>query len=207
MMKKILTMITLTLFLSLLIPFFQNNSIHAQSLNLQTIDDPTKTWTISFNDAVGADAQNLQKIYVQSANLIKHQVSIKISADSKKVTVKPKNPYLFGNTYTLVIPKDFQSAKGSKTKVEVTKEFKVEGKVISEITAVANPLLTNIIVKGTKDVMKITYAMNGNEEQALIPNNAQFSKGQQGLVLGDLLTIYAYDKANNLIETQYYEVK
>lgn len=207
MRKKISTTITLTLLLSLLLPFFINGSISAETTGVQTIDYPTKSWTISFNDAVASDEQNRQKIYVTTANKEIFEVSINLSADSKKVIVEPKNPYIFGTTYTLVIPQDFQSANGSKLNAEVTKQFQLKGKVISKISTNMTPLLTNVIVNGSNNIMKVTVSINGDKATSLNYVGTHFSKGFIGLIKGDTLTINAYDQNNNLLETQKYVVK
>lgn len=179
----------------------------ANSVSQEPIEDPTKEWTITFNTPVANELQNLQKIYVKSTDNLKHEVSIQLSADSEKVTVKPKIPYHFGKTYELVIPKDFQSNTGKNLNNNVTKQFQVQGKVISDITAVYTTLFTNIIVKGSSELTKVTYSFNGSQEQPLIRNSSHFSRGQQGLAKGDLLTIRAYNSRDSLLETQYYEVK
>lgn len=185
----------------------QSFQVSASETNAQPIDDPMKPWTISFNKEVSNQPQNLQSVYIQTSNKERQEASIQLSADSKKVIVETKKSYLFGEVYTLVIPKAFTSANGTTLKSDVTKSFQVTGKSITEITAIANPLFTNIIVKGTADISKVTFAVDGSEEQSLHRNSQHFSYGQQGLVKGDLLTVRAYDTQSNLIETQYYKVK
>jgi len=207
MIKKIFTVALLTLLLPLSTLGILGNTTNAQTVSQQIIQNPQKNWTISFNNTVANTEQNLQTIYVQSTNNEKHAVSIQISADSKKVIVKPKIPYLFGTMYTLVIPSQFTSNDGKNIKAEVTKQFQIQGNIITDISALANPLFTNIIVKGSDEMIKVTADINGGSEFPLIRNNAQFSKGQQGLVKGDFLTIRAYDRHNNVVETQYYKVK
>ena len=166
-----------------------------------------KPWTITFNKTVSNESQNRQSIYIQTSDQQRHDVSIQLSADSEKVIVETKKPYLFGEVYTLIIPKGFKSANGTTLKTDVTKSFQVTGKSINEINATANPLFTNIIVKGTADIFKVTFSLNESEEQSLHRTNEHFSFGQQGLAKGDLLTIRAYNTQSKLIETQYYQVK
>lgn len=201
MLKRIMSPLLLaTLFL------FWNESASAKTFDFQTITDPDKSWTIKFNDAVNEQA-DLNSIYITSTDKVNHDVSIIISADSEKVIVKPKKPYQVGTDYTLVIPKGFISAKGQKLKADVTMPFKLQGIHIQTISANWNALATNVIVQGSTNVSKVTVSLNSNPEKILIRLANKFSLGMSGLLPGDPLTIRAYDEQDNLLETQYYEVK
>lgn len=207
-MKKNLFITTiLTLLLALLLPVFSSVQPSAET-NVQTIHDSYKPWTITFSNNVAKDNQNLQLIYIESASKQKLEASIKISAESNKVIVKPENPYLFGETYTLVIPKGFQSANGKKTTREYTKQFKVEGDIIKSISAIdKKPLFTHVVVSGSTHIAHVEVVVNDESSTTLIRNKQEFSKGILGVSSGAHLTIHAYDSYNNLLETQYYVVK
>lgn len=211
MKKSFCTMITLTLLFTLLIPIFSSSFVEARTIDQpQPItNDPKKPWTITFNDAVESDEKNLNRIYVQSADNKKLEISIKVSTDFKKVIVIPENHYLLKENYTLFIPKGFKSANGQELTEDTTMPFKIEGKYIEEITANYNQLATNIIVTGTDDIEKV--AVSVNKEQAVDFNRSgpgtYFSKGFPGLMKGDQLTVHVYDQKNILLETQYAVVK
>jgi len=202
MLKRITSLLLLaTLFL------FWNETASAVTFNFEPITEPEKSWTIMFNDDVNERA-DLESIYITSADQVKHDVSIRLSADSKKIIVKPTKPYQFGENYTLVIPKGFESAKGQKLKEDVTLPFKLQGTYIQTISADWNSLATNVIIQGTDSVVKVTASFGNAPEKTLHRQlNNKFTLGMGGLLRGDTLTIHAYDAQNQLLETQYYEVK
>ena len=168
----------------LLTTIFPSSLIQAKSIDPPPSNDPVKPWTVTFNGAVGSDENNLKRIYVQSPDNTKIEISYKISADLEKVTVIPKNPYIFGDTYSLVIPKGFKSAQGKETTEDTTMAFQIERKVISDISATTTPLLTNIIVKGADNISKVTVSINNSEAVMLNSVGTHFSKGFLGLMKG-----------------------
>lgn len=206
MTKKISFVILLAFLLMLSSIGITKSVATAETLDIQVITNPFKPWTITFSNTVSTDSKNLDTVVVQSASKINHRVSIKVSADSSKVIVETEKPYLFGNTYKLIIPKKFVSEKGNELQAEKVKFFRITGEKIQTISATANPFVTNIIVKGDSSISRVSFALKNGQEEFLIRNGQQFSKGLQGLSREDLLTIRAYDSTNLLIETQYYEV-
>lgn len=201
MRKKIILLLFLaTLFL------FRNEPVNAKPFDFQPIEDSMKPWTITFNDDVSKQA-NLKSIIITSSNKTNHDVSITISDDSKKVIVKPLNPYQIGVDYTLIVPEGFESAKGAKLNKDFTKPFKLQGTHIESVSANWNGLATNVIVQGTKNVAEVKVFLEGGRIITLNQLGYKFSRGIIGLLPGDALTIRAYDEQNNLLETQYYEVK
>lgn len=167
-----------------------------------------KDWTVTFSQDVNQDS-NLDAIYIQSADQKEHPASVSISADSNKIVVDPKKPYLFGENYTLVIPKDVRSAKGKTLHKDVTKKFTVESDYIDAIETNYTALVTNVIVKQSSlDVAKVEMLVQGTTNtQPLLRGNDQFSKGVFGLSRGQILEIYVYDDAGKELETLYYQVK
>lgn len=167
-----------------------------------------KDWTVTFSQDVNQDS-NLDAIYIQSADQKKHPASVSISADSNKIVVDPKKPYLFGENYTLVIPKDVRSTKGKTLHKDVTKNFTVESDYIDTIKTNYTALATNIIVKQSSlDVATIEVFVQGTTKTQLLHRGEEhFSKGVFGLARGQTLEIYVYDDAGNELETLYYQVK
>lgn len=201
-MKKVIILLALFCFV-----LFRMDSMSAKTFDLKIITDPEKSWTISFNEEVN-NLADLNSIYVKAPDGNKHEASITISDDSKRIIVKPRKPYIFGTQYTLLIPKGFESAKGKKLKEDVTMEFKLHGLYIQNIQATANPFATHVLVQGTSAISKVTLSINDGAEEATIRGiNSQFSRGMIGVVSGDSLTIRAYDAQGNLLEKQNYEVK
>lgn len=209
MNKRVYTMITFAMLVSfLLMSIIPDSAISANSDSPQLIVGQKEDWTITFNDAVLDDDTNLNKISVQSAKGESVDHSISLSTDLEKIIVKPKNPYLFGNTYTLVIPEGFESEKGVKTSTEVRHTFKITGNYIESIKAIYNPLVTNIIVNSDDATIRVVVTLENGEEVDLDGKyKPKFSRGVRGLLPGDLLKIEAYDANNRLLETQYVEVQ
>ncbi|PID22025.1 hypothetical protein CSV61_07365 [Sporosarcina sp. P3] len=187
----------------LLTSLFSNQIGYAASI--EPITDPIKPWNITFTHDVSDQKANLELITIQSKNTT---LSLSLSADLDKVIVKPKNPYLFGERYTLTIPASFQAASGKILNKPVTKEFEMTGLYITDVSATMNKLATTVSVKVKPDVISVTYSINNGSRNKLHRDGADsFSKGQIGLVTGDLLTINVWNEESHLIEKQYYKVK
>ncbi|PID14173.1 hypothetical protein CSV63_13870 [Sporosarcina sp. P34] len=173
--------------------------------DIEPVTDPVKPWTITFSKEVSDQTANLELITIQTQN---NNLSLSLSADFDKVIVKPKNPYLFGERYTLTIPASFKAASGKTLNKPVTKEFEMTGTYISDVSATMNPLATSVSVKVKPEVAAVSYSINNGNSIKLLRDGADsFSKGQIGLEKGNLLTITVLNEANRMMETQYYEVK
>lgn len=201
MLKRITSLLLLATFFLL-----GNGLANAVTLDFKSITEPEKKWTVTFNDAVSERA-DLNSIYILSTDNVKHLVSITISANPKQIIVEPTKPYLIGSDYTLVIPKGFESAKGSKLKEDVTMPFTLQGTYIEAVSANWNSLVTNIIVQASTTVTSVKVSVQGKSEITLNGSVNQFSKGTRDLSPGDTLIILAYDAQNALLETQHYKVK
>lgn len=87
------------------------------------------------------------------------------------------------------------------------KQFTVQGTYIRSAQAIVTPLVTNVIIQGTEKVAKITISVNGNAETTLhSDDHFQFSRGMQGLIVGDTLTIRAYSTNGTKLEEQTYQI-
>ncbi|MEK5039857.1 Ig-like domain-containing protein [Sporosarcina sp. FSL K6-3457] len=203
MFKKVTSLLLLaTLFL------FGVHPASAVTFDFQLITDSEKSWTITFNENVNERA-DLNSIHIQSANKVEHEVSSVLSDDSTKIIVKPTKPYRFGTEYTLVIPKGLTSVKGTPLKEDVTKSFTLQSTYIDTIETDSTSWLTNVVVqRKSSDVSHMTVSLEGFlEEMTLLRQNNQFSRGIRGLAAGQTVIIRAYDENNQLLETQYYDVK
>lgn len=178
----------------------------AKTFKSEVINDSQKSWNIEFNKEVNPTIDS-QTIYILADNGEKHPVSLLVSDDHKRVTVKPLEPFLLGTNYTLIVTKEVESLQGGKLKEESKLSFKVEGDYIQSVQAAVNPFVTNVRVQGTKDVQKMTISVNNSEEITLHPYvDSQFNRGALGLVNGDILHIQAYDEQGHLLEKQTYKV-
>lgn len=199
-----LRIVTAVAFLGFLLTSLFSNQI-SYAASIQPITDPVKPWTITFSQDVSNQEANLELITIQSQN---NKLSLSLSADLKKIIVKPKNPYLFGERYTLTIPASFQATSGKVLNKPVTKEFEMTGTYITDVSATMNPLATSVSVKVKPEVATVSYSINNENSIKLRRDGTDsFSKGQIGLAKGNLLTITVLDEANRMMETQYYEVK
>lgn len=199
-----LRIVTAVAFLGFLLTSLFSNQI-SYAASIQPITDPVKPWTITFSQDVSNQKANLELITIQSQN---NKLSLSLSADLKKIIVKPKNPYLFGERYTLTIPASFQATSGKVLNKLVTKEFEMTGTYITDVSATMNPLATSVSVKVKPEVATVSYSINNENSIKLRRDGTDsFSKGQLGLAKGNLLTITVLDEANRMMETQYYEVK
>ena len=85
--------------------------------------------------------------------------------------------------------------------------FKVQGKYIQSVQATLNPLVTNIVVQGTKEVSTMSISINGTNETPLHQGkNFQFSRGVPGLLNGDEIHVRAYTGQGDLLEEQTYRI-
>lgn len=199
-----LRIVTAVAFLGFLLTSQFSNQI-SYAASIQPITDPVKPWTITFSQDVSNQEANLKLITIQSQN---NKLSLSLSADLKKIIVKPKNPYLFGERYTLTIPASFRATSGKVLNKPVTKEFEMTGTYITDVSATMNPLATSVSVKVKPEVATVSYSINNENSIKLRRDGTDsFSKGQIGLAKGNLLTITVLDEANRMMETQYYEVK
>lgn len=170
--------------------------------------DSWKDWNITFNQEVNAKS-GLELIYIQSADHTKHPVSVTISADSRKFIVDPKKPYLFGEKYTLVIPKEVKSAKGKTLKQQASKTFTVESDYIESIDTDYTAFMTNILVnkKNMANVSRVEILLDGTiTPQEMKRQKNQFSRGMLSIARGQAFEIHVYGE-KQLLEVLYYKVK
>lgn len=199
-----LRIVTAVALLGFLLTSLVSNQI-SYAADIEPITDPVKPWTITFSKEISDKEANLELITIHSQN---NKPSLSLSADFDKVIVKPKNPYLFGERYTLTIPASFKAASGKILNKSVTKEFEITGTYITDVFATMNPLATTVSVTVKPEVAAVSYSINnGNSINLRRDGTDSFSKGQIGLAKGDLLTITGVNEANHIMETQYYEVK
>lgn len=170
--------------------------------------DSWKDWKITFSQEVNAKS-GLELVYIQSADQTKHPVSVTISADSKKFIVDPEKPYLFGEKYTLVIPKEVKSAKGKTLKQQASKTFTVESDYIESIETDYTAFMTNILVnkKNNANVTRVEIRLDGTTiSQELKREKNQFSRGMLSIARGQAFEVHVYDD-ERLLEVLYYKVK
>ena len=179
----------------------------AKNFEEKTTDDPKKVWNITFNSEILFNEKIDNYIYIESESGIHHPASLERSADARTIRVRPETPFLIGESYSLVITKDVQSATKKMLKEETRMSFKVQGKYIQSVQATLNPLVTNIVVQGTQEVSTMSISINGTNETPLHQGkNYQFSRGMPGLINGDEIHVRAYTGKGVLLEEQTYRI-
>lgn len=87
---------------------------------------PLKVWTITFNQPVGEDVDNL--IFVREKDGWRTvPVILDVSADRKTIRVRPLHPYEPGQQYTLWVNNELRSkAENSRLNTAVKKDFSIQ---------------------------------------------------------------------------------
>ena len=131
MKNKILTFaIIFVIFLS--VPTIK---VFGSIVNGQTVDCD-KTWNISFNHLVSVDETTAQNIRVidRYSNPIK--LTFDVNDSRKSILVKPQSgSYTRGESYTLVISKEFMALDNSKLKVDTKMEFNIKDVIPTDSTS------------------------------------------------------------------------
>lgn len=188
--------------------FLLMSPVTAKTFESQKIENPTKVWNIQFNSEVTVNETTKNFIYIKTEAGDKHPLTLQSTNNQKTVALHPTKPFLLGKTYSIIIEKDIPSTTGKQLKEQTIKQFTVQGTYIRSAQAVVTPFATDVKVQATAGVAKITVSVNGNATTTLFNDGAsQFSKGMQGLSIGDTLTIRAYDKDQTEIETQTYQIE
>lgn len=200
-MKKILFF---TLFFTILVSM---TSVSAKTFDSKITNNSNKEWTIAFNSKIAFNEATKNFIYIVTDSGEQHPTTLKISDDAKKVTIHPEAPFLLGESYSVVITKDVQTETGKYLKEETRMPFSVQGKYIVSVKAILNPLVTNVVIQGTKEVAKMSISVNGNSEIFLHNNgNGQYTRGMLGLMDGDEIHIRAYTEESSLLEEQMFKI-
>ena len=194
-------------FIALLNLFIWMTPATAKTFSEKITHDSKKVWNITFNSEILFNENINNYIYIETEAGARHPASLKISDDTKTVMVRPEIPFLMGESYSLIITEAVQSATKKTLNEETRMSFKVQGKYIQSIQAALNPLVTNIIVQGTKEVFTVSISINGTEETPLHQGKSyQFSRGVPGLINGDEIHVRAYSGQGDLLEEQTYRI-
>lgn len=124
LVRKIHTVGARIVFLLMLMVAFSSVA-NADELRVET--DPSKIWTVEFNEPLYKDSVNGSSIYVLidgSDEVFPIDINI---IDETKLTVSPQGDYEYDQIYHLVITKAVQSDAGIYLKNEVTMPFKIFG--------------------------------------------------------------------------------
>ena len=179
----------------------------AKTFEPKITHDPQKDWTIAFNSEILFNENIKNYIYIETESGDQHPVSLDISEDSKKVMVHAKNTLFNGRILFFNHYKRCSIINKKPLKEETSMSFKVQGKHIQSIQATLNPLVTNIVVQGTKEVSTMSISINGTNETPLHQGkNNQFSRGLPGLINGDEIHVRAYTGKGDLLEEQTYRI-
>ena len=180
----------------------------AKTFESDPVTELEKPWTISFSGKVDFNQATKDAITLTSSNGEKLELIYSISDNLENITVKPKQPYTFGTTYTLEISRNVKSTEGKQLASNASLQFSPKGEYIQTITTQLSSFVTNVKVQGNQSVSKMTVSFNGGPEEILLTSgNFLFQRGFQGLAAGDPITIRAYNLIGEVIETQNYVIK
>lgn len=116
--------------------FLMLSNVQAASFTDNQTVDSNKAWTIGFNSEVSLDDLTKQGITVTDSVGAKINVGLKLGQDSKTIIVTaPEGGYISGESYTLNIGNQVQSAKGNTLNNEYKLHFNIksnEDKILSE---------------------------------------------------------------------------
>lgn len=119
--------LVMTFFIGILM--FSTPKCLAAGLSINSVPDktnvePTKVWTIKFNQAVDRNTINKSNIYIKDSYGNKfNDFNVQLQQDNKSVTVSPLRPYAAGQTYSLEINNNVKAQNGGAIISPVTMKF------------------------------------------------------------------------------------
>ncbi|WP_102345037.1 SH3 domain-containing protein [Bacillus sp. Marseille-P3661] len=84
-----------------------------------------KVWNVELDTEIAASSIQSTNIYIQDSTKKDVAVELSLGADAKKISIKPLQTYVSGQTYTLYI-KNIKSVKGKQLKDNVKMDFVVQ---------------------------------------------------------------------------------
>ncbi|MFO1444347.1 Ig-like domain-containing protein [Bacillus sp. Bva_UNVM-123] len=97
-------------------------------LEERTIQDPMKSWSITFTEAVNEGTIKKQNFYIIDARQKKVKAKLQLSDDGSKVTITPEAPYKEGVQYYLYIKGNVKSGSNEFLNEHTILPFKLAGR-------------------------------------------------------------------------------
>lgn len=201
-MKQAVKFITVILsILLLLLP--SNDSLMAKEWPTRSTDNVRKVWKVRLKMPLDSKSINGNSVYVLNGKT-KHSTTVRLTNKGFTVEVTPNTTYQKGRSYRLLITSlvKTKSGKPLKTPVEIPFQIVDAAAKIQSVKTVTSGILTNVTVTTSPDVYKVKI---GTTDMHYKGNNI-YSYGLVDIKVGTVLTIYAYDENNKLLETKKYTI-
>lgn len=201
-MKKWISSVAVVFFLTVLAQFTTAQAVDTE----RTINDPLKTWEITFSDSVKVSTVE-ENIYITD-NAGK-KIAVTLKAEDKKVKVTPTQSYQANETYQLQVTKYVTSNSGKSLTKNTAMPFtyKTASGAIVSVQTDYSTIVTNVIVKGHADVFSVVVTANGKDHELKYSQGNTYSLGILSLKQGDAITVKAYDADNKLLEIKQVNVQ
>ena len=191
-------------FVLVLIVLFSFSSFSfAKPYDLQAQYQVDKMWKIGFNMPIDPSSLTADSVYVLDGKS-KHVTTLQLIDNGYTIQVSPAKNYEKGKSYRLVITSLVQSRSGKALKTPIEFPFYIEdpNAKIQSISTVSGDIVSNVTVKTSSDVYKVKIGIN----ELHYEGNNTFSYGLIDVKAGTVITVYAYDENNRLVETKKYTV-
>jgi Bacterial Ig-like domain len=100
-------------------------SIKEVTLQARTIQDPMKSWTITFTQPINKGTLKKQNFLIKDGKKKQVNAKLNLSKDEKKVTITPESPYKKGVTYYLTIKGNVKSGSNEFLSQHTVLPFKL----------------------------------------------------------------------------------
>jgi hypothetical protein len=100
-------------------------SIKELTLGERTIQDPMKSWTITFTQPINKGTFKKQNFLIKDDKKRQVKAKLSLSKDEKKVTITPESPYKKGVTYYLYIKGNVKSGSNAFLNEHTVMPFKI----------------------------------------------------------------------------------
>ncbi|WP_057760282.1 Ig-like domain-containing protein [Cytobacillus praedii] len=100
-------------------------SLKELTLSERTIQDPMKSWTITFTQPINKGTLKKQNFLIKDDKKRQVKAKLSLSKDEKKVTITPESPYKKGVTYYLYIKGNVKSGSNAFLNEHTVLPFKI----------------------------------------------------------------------------------
>ncbi|KOP71872.1 hypothetical protein AMS60_21510 [Bacillus sp. FJAT-21945] len=100
-------------------------SLKELTLSERTIQDPMKSWTITFTQPINKGTLKKQNFLIKDGKKRQVKAKLSLSKDERKVTITPESPYKKGVTYFLYIKGNVKSDQNEFLSEHTVLPFKI----------------------------------------------------------------------------------
>jgi hypothetical protein len=200
-------------------------SVEKVVMEQREIQDPMKTWSISFTQPVQIGTVKKQNFYIVDEKQTQIDTKLRLTDNGKKVTITPELAYKEGVTYYLYIKGNVKSKSDAFLNEHTVLPFKLLANTSSEHAnntasssmagasgAKSGKKSVHLLSIGTKKHAHFTEinvktsdnvtAVKLGRDEFEYKGNSQFVLYKPGLESGNSLTIKGYGLSNKVLETK-----